>query len=492
MKDHLPKGWVEVDLSACCSVVMGQAPPGSECNTEGRGTVFVKAGEFSKEFPVVREWTTGPLKMAKVGDVLICVVGATSGKLNLAIDCAIGRSVAALRPGTFLNRKLLYYQLQPMVMRLRAGSTGSAQGVIAKDDLEQIPLRLPPPLEQVRIVATLEKLLTKVEDCQTRIAKVPVFLKRFRQSVLSAGCSGRLTADWRQRNPNHGDVDIAIDTLCRRREKSAATPAQRERAREISSHLEENDSTELPAGWRFVRLSKLSKSFDYGTSAKSKPSGKIAVLRMGNIQNGSIDWGDLVYTSDTTEIRRYSLSPNTVLFNRTNSPELVGKTAIYRGERPAIFAGYLIRVVPFPELDPEYLNLCLNSSYARDFCRQVKTDGVSQSNINAQKLGSFEVPFCPLAEQQEIVRRVKKLFTLIGKIESGHKDAQRRVDHLSHSLIAKAFQGKLVPTEAELAEAEGRSFESAEELLQRLSSTNGNQGTSNQSSRKRRVKKAAA
>jgi type I restriction enzyme S subunit len=74
---------------------MGQAPPGSECNGEGVGTLFVKAGEFGLTYPVQREWTTKPLKFGRTGDVFICVVGATAGKLNLGIDCAIGRSVAA-------------------------------------------------------------------------------------------------------------------------------------------------------------------------------------------------------------------------------------------------------------------------------------------------------------------------------------------------------------------------------------------------------------
>jgi type I restriction enzyme S subunit len=166
---------------------------------------------------------------------------------------------------------------------------------------------------------------------------------------------------------------------------------------------------------------------------------------MGNIQSGKLDWMDLVYTSDDNEILKYSLQPNTVLFNRTNSPELVGKTAIYRGERPAIFAGYLIRINPFLELDPEYLNLCLNTNYSKEFCAHVKTDGVSQSNINAQKLGAFEVPFCLLAEQQEIVRRVEALFALADNIEQRYKKAQAFIDKLTPSLLAKAFRGELVP-----------------------------------------------
>jgi type I restriction enzyme S subunit len=190
---------------------------------------------------------------------------------------------------------------------------------------------------------------------------------------------------------------------------------------------------------------------------------------MGNVQNREIDWKELVFTSDANEIRRYSLKPHTVLFNRTNSPELVGKTAIYRGERPAIFAGYLIRIVNFPELAPEYLNMCLNTSYARDFCSRAKTDGVSQSNINAKKLGSFEVPLCCLAEQHEIVQRVEALFKLAEKIERRVAMATARAEKLTQSILAKAFRGELVPTEAQLARQEGRNYESASTLLDRVS-----------------------
>jgi type I restriction enzyme S subunit len=125
----------------------------------------------------------------------------------------------------------------------------------------------------------------------------------------------------------------------------------------------------------------------------------------------------------------------------------------------------------YAELNAEYLNLCLNTSYAREFCASVKTDGVSQSNINAQKLGTFEVPFCHPAEQQEIVRRVADLFSLADKIEARFKVVQRQVDRLPQSVLAKAFRGELVPTEAELAEREGRSYESATQLLSRVRGT---------------------
>jgi type I restriction enzyme S subunit len=92
-------------MGAIVDLVMGQAPAGHECNNEGKGTIFVKVGEFGPLYPEKTVWTTNPLKFAKTGDVLVCVVGATVGKINLAIDCAIGRSVAAIRPSSVIETK---------------------------------------------------------------------------------------------------------------------------------------------------------------------------------------------------------------------------------------------------------------------------------------------------------------------------------------------------------------------------------------------------
>ena len=166
---------------------------------------------------------------------------------------------------------------------------------------------------------------------------------------------------------------------------------------------------------------------------------------MGNIQSGRIDWSNLVFSSDRDEIKKYPLNAGDVLFNRTNSPELVGKTAIYKGERPAIYAGYLVRVRCSERLNPDFLNYCLNSPQGREYCWQVKTDGVSQSNINAKKLANFSFGLPPIDEQTEIVRRVEQLFTFADQLEARVKAAQARIDRLTQSILAKAFRGELVP-----------------------------------------------
>ena len=96
-KTSIPVGWEMKTLGEVSETIMGQAPPGKECNREGLGYPFVKTGQFGGIYPKINEWTTKPLKKVCEGDVLITVVGATIGKLNLGVSCAIGRSVAGIR-----------------------------------------------------------------------------------------------------------------------------------------------------------------------------------------------------------------------------------------------------------------------------------------------------------------------------------------------------------------------------------------------------------
>jgi len=137
----------------------------------------------------------------------------------------------------------------------------------------------------------------------------------------------------------------------------------------------------------------------------------MAVLRMGNIQNGKLKYDNLVYSTYENDIEKYSLKCGDLLFNRTNSKELVGKTAIYKGDMPAIFAGYLVRITPVFS-DSDYLNYVMQSQFYWSYCQTVRSDAIGQSNINAEKLKHFFFPLPPLAEQKRIVAKLEEILPL--------------------------------------------------------------------------------
>ena len=228
--------------------------------------------------------------------------------------------------------------------------------------------------------------------------------------------------------------------------------------------LDKNEAPfEIPENWEWVRLGDVASDFQYGSAEKSQVEGKVAVLRMGNInRQGQIDYGDLVYTSNDAEIAKYLLNKNDVLFNRTNSPEWVGKTAIYKGEIPAIYAGYIIRIRP--HFNSDYLNYLMCSDYERNWSKEVKTDGVHQSNINAQKLIAFAIPLPPLAEQQRIVAKIEEAFAEIDAIEKNKELLKTHIKQTRQKILDFAIHGKLVP--------QNKSDEPASVLLERITRDN--------------------
>jgi len=163
---------------------------------------------------------------------------------------------------------------------------------------------------------------------------------------------------------------------------------------------------------------------------------------MGNLQNGRILWDNLAYTEDEGDIKKYLLQPGDVLFNRTNSPELVGKTSIYRGEFPAIYAGYLIRLNYTNKLSGEFLNYVMNSPAAKEYCNSVKSDGVNQSNINAKKIAAFIIPVPSMPEQQEIVRILDDIFHKEQQAKELY-DVIEKIDLMKKVILEHAFRGEL-------------------------------------------------
>jgi type I restriction enzyme S subunit len=117
--------------------------------------------------------------------------------------------------------------------------------------------------------------------------------------------------------------------------------------------------------------------------------------------------------------------------------------------------------------------------------------GGNQPNLNLGIIKRWQISLPPFEEQQEIIGRIRSLFTLANQIEAQYEEVRRRVDRLSQSILAKAFRGELVPTEAELAETEGRSFESADELLGRINEKNGTGTEKERTDRSPRAKRAA-
>ena len=182
----------------------------------------------------------------------------------------------------------------------------------------------------------------------------------------------------------------------------------------------------IPAGWEVIRLGEVLESTTYGTNAQLGREGKVVVLRMNNLQDGEIDLSEIRRANlSDKESGELNLAPGDILFNRTNSLDLVGKVAVVRNLPESIsFASYLIRLrVKKPKVNPFWLSSLLWSESCQSRIQRFATPGVSQANINPTSLKSLAIPLPPLPEQQAIAG-------LLDGVDGAVAEAKRERDGL--------------------------------------------------------------
>ena len=385
---------------------------------------------------------------------------------------------AVMHPHDGVSAKYFFHYLRsrPFTAYVNSKAVGVAYPAINDANFFQGVVALPPLAEQLRIVTRVEELMRL---CDALEAKGRLEAKQHAQLVstllgmLTASTTPEELADNWQRVAQHFDLLLdrpeAIDTLeqtllqlavrgllvaqdptdepastllarLRTEKDRLIAEGKIKRDKPLPPITDEEKPFELPLGWEWVRLGYLGESFDYGSSQKSvDDSAAVPILRMGNIQGGRVVMNNLKYLKDMKgELPSLVLREGDLLFNRTNSYELVGKTGLFKGySREVTFASYLIRIRVMNALvHPEYINAYMNT---RD-CRESEiepdlTQQTGQANYNGTKLKSIRVPFPPLAEQSRIVARVSALRGLCADLRQRLKAAQVTQSHLAQALV---------------------------------------------------------
>ena len=187
---------------------------------------------------------------------------------------------------------------------------------------------------------------------------------------------------------------------------------------------------------------------EYGSSARCHASprdGDIPVLRMGNLKNGKIDPQELKFLPrDHPEFPKLLLARGDLLFNRTNSAELVGKSAVFDSATVTSFASYLIRVRFSATVDPRWANIVINSPQGRAHIASVATQQVGQANVNGTKLKAFPLPLPSLTRQRKLVAVHERIADDAGRLSTVAEGSLSRSAVLRRSLLAAAFSGHLL------------------------------------------------
>jgi type I restriction enzyme S subunit len=222
------------------------------------------------------------------------------------------------------------------------------------------------------------------------------------------------------------------------------------------------DPATNPKGWEIGQIRDLTKDVKYGTSKKSEKKGSYPILRMGNItSNGSWDFTDLNYIDlESNEVDKCTVRKGDLLFNRTNSKDLVGKTAVFKEEKSMVFAGYLIRLRTNQNANSDFISGFLNSSYSKKVLKNMCKNIIGMANINAQELQNIKIMMPPIQLQNKYsdfinnILRQKEVFL-------AHKS---KFDSLFHSLLQRAFKGELVFNDEYFAQLDALEKETGREV----------------------------
>lgn len=473
----LPESWIETTLDQLLQTLeSGSRPKGGVRGiTEGIPSI---GGEHINEnggfrfdtikfvpYNFFKQMNHGQIQ---TGDILIVKDGATTGKVALVRDdfpynpAAVNEHVFICRSAGGVNPPFLFYFLfsKEGQDRILENFRGSAQGGINQSFAPGTTVPLAPLAEQERIVSKVGDLLPRVNIVRERLAKVPAILKRFRQAVLSAACSGRLTSDWRSGNVR---FESGQDTLLRICGNRALI--------EVPSNEDPVELPEIPEEWIWSRCQYLcepERIITYGV-IKLGPALKngIGTLRSSDVRWLYIDKDHIKCISPEIAAGYYRtfLKGGEILITVRGS---LGGVAVVPKEMAGCNISREVAMLPLhPELNPQFFSYAIASIWSQNWLSEV-TKGVAYTGINIRDLKRLPLPVPPIAEQHEIVRRVETMLRLAEAVEKRVATSTVRTENLIRAILAKAFRGELVPTEAELARREGRSFESASDLLVRI------------------------
>lgn len=308
-------------------------------------------------------------------------------------------------------------------------------------------------------------------------------MKRFRQSVLAAACSGRLTADWREEHPDPEPASVLLDRI--RAERKAALGKNYKEPDPVDT----DELPELPESWCWARAEQLCGFITKGTTPPADEmksgSGEIPYIKVYNLTNrGALDFSvKPTFVSEgfhRRELARSRVLPGDVLMNLVGPP--LGKVSIVPYDYAEWNTNQAVAIFrTMPSCDRQFFcySLLTDDILTRGIHRAKAT--VGQVNLTLEIARDLPIPLPPLTEQHEIVRRVEALFALADAIEKRVATATARAEKITQSILAKAFRGELVPTEAELARAEGRDYEPACVMLERVKQERTQAGSSTKS-----------
>jgi type I restriction enzyme, S subunit len=488
LNNDLPEAWVSARVTEICELVRGVSyASGEECNTPKQGYVpLLRASNINgaitfhdlRHVPARR---VASEQMLRLGDVVVAMSSGSKTVVGKAArvdhnwNGTFGAFCGVLRPSTHLDSRYfgLFFQTKEYRDFVSEASAGVNINNLKRDHFAQINVPIPPLTEQTRIACHVEGLLLRIDSARNHLSRVPAILKRFRQAVLAVACSGRLTQDWRE---EHVGSETGRELLTRIRKDRRNSWSDQNRTKKSGypepQSLDVDQLPEIPESWTWTTLDQViqeGRPIIYGIIKPGPHTADgIPYVRVMEMEDGKlVDPKQLrcAARERAAKFCRATLAAGDVLISKDGT---IGRVSVV----PPELAGgnitqHLVRAAIHRFVNLWFAVAAIRSPHSQQWLVG-ELKGVALRGVNVRDFRRLPIPLPPVDEQHEIIRRLECLSALAETTEQRVKAASGRAAKLTQFILAKAFRGELVPTEAELARREGRDYEPASVLLERI------------------------
>lgn len=446
----LPEGWVDTQLGNIVDYGKATKKVLSDVNDD---TWVLELEDIEKESSKLLSTIRAgerPFKSTKnsfkKGDVLYGKLRPYLNKIIIAEEDGVCTTeIIPLNAEPSCCNKYIFYWLKSSTFLgyVNDVSYGVNMPRLGTADGLKAPLRLAPLAEQKIIAEKLDTLLAQVDSTKARLEKIPRILKRFRQTVLDAAVTGRLTQNWQSAHLHTG-LDVIKTDLANKTKLYELEPWLKNKKSSLESNIDRDYIFELPSNWSFTSWGKVSEWITYGfTRPMPKTENGIKLLTAKDIINFSVLIESGNYTSNDAF---YKLSEKDkpkngdLLITKDGS---IGRAALVKTNLSfCINQSVAVCWLRTTSMNKAFLEIVANSTFTQNFIKD-KSQGMAIQHLSIIDYAKCPLPVPPLPEQAEIVRRVEQLFAYADTIEKQVNSALARINSLTQSVLAKAFRGEL-------------------------------------------------
>lgn len=441
----LPEGWCNVQLDDVLDSIVGGGTPSKSVASYFEGKIpWMTVKDMNKQMltdtvdHITQEAVNSSSTNIIPAGTPIVATRMSLGKIVVAnFDSAINQDLKALFVNRNVSKLYLIYWYRSQSRLIESLGTGTTVKGIRLEILKTLNFPLPPLAEQKVIADKLDSLLAQVDNIKNRLDALPTIIKRFKQSVLLAAVSGKLTEDWREAN-SVTNVEKSIARIFE--DRNLAVKGKNNLPKE---HLKQEEFP-IPTTWKWVSLDSVTSKIVDGTHhTPTYLDSGVPFISVKDIRNGTIDFSYTKYISQNEHIelsKRCDVKIGDLLITKSGT---IGRTAIVKTEREfSLFVSVALLKPASNLVNMEFINIALQK-WINEIDVSSRVVGSAIKNLHLQDMRVLAIPFAPVEEQTEIVRRVEQLFAYADQIEQQVKTAQSRVNNLTQAILAKAFRGEL-------------------------------------------------